>query len=72
MRHSLRAMGDSMGQMEDFYLGQAASGTGDTIESLSEALEGVTLERMLAAAEGIALDTVYFLKNNETGEVQGP
>ena len=72
MRHSLRAMGDSMGQMEDFYLGQSASGTGDTIESLSADLEAVTLERMLAAAEGVALDTVYFLKNNETGEVQGP
>lgn len=70
MRHALYAMGDSMGQMEDFYLGQAASGTQDTLESLAGELETVTMDRMLAAAEGIALDTVYFLKNKEHEEVQ--
>ena len=68
MRHAFRAMGDSLGQMEDFYLGQAATGTADTIESLSSEMEKVTRERMLAAAEGISLDTVYFLKNKEAGE----
>lgn len=68
VRHAFRAMGDSLGQMEDFYLGQAATGTTDTIESLSSEMEKVTRERMLAAAEGISLDTVYFLKNKEAGE----
>ena len=68
VRHAFRAMGDSLGQMEDFYLGQAATGTTDTIESLSSEMEKVTRERMLAAAEGISLDTVFFLKNKETGE----
>ena len=72
MRHALRAMGDSLGQMEDFYLGQAATGTAETIESLSAELDAVTRERMLAAAGGIALDTVYFLKNQESGEVEAP
>lgn len=69
IRHAFRAMGDSLGQMEDFYLGRAATGSEDTIEGLSAELERVTRERMLAAAEGIALDTVYFLKNNEKEEV---
>ena len=63
MRHALCAMGDSLGQMEDFYLGQAVSGLSDTIESLSADLDAVTKERMMAAADGIKLDTVYFLKN---------
>lgn len=65
MRHNLRAMRESMGQMEDFYLGQATGDTDDTIESLSADLDGVTRERMLDAASQIALDTVYFLKNRE-------
>lgn len=69
IRHAFRAMGDSLGQMEDFYLGRAATGSGDTIEGLAADLESVTRERMLAAAEGIALDTVYFLKNYEKEEV---
>ena len=58
--------------MEDFYLGQAAAGTAETIESLSAELDAVTRERMLAAGGGIALDTVYFLKNQESGEVEAP
>lgn len=69
IRHAFRAMGDSLGQMEDFYLGRAATGSEDTIEGLAADLESVTRERMLAAAEGIALDTVYFLKNYEKEEV---
>ena len=70
MRHALRSMGDSQWQMEDFYLGQAASGNRETLESLGAALQAVTRDRMLEAAEGIALDTVYFLKNK--GEVAVP
>ena len=68
MNHALRAMEDSLGQMEDFYLGQAVSGTGETVESLKRALDRVTRERMLEAAAGIVPDTVYFLKNQEHGE----
>lgn len=68
MRHALRTMCDSLGQMEDFYLGQAAGGMSETIDGLREKLEEVTLERMLAAAEGIRLDTVYFLKNKAQKE----
>ena len=69
IRHAFRVMGDSLGQMEDFYLGRAATGSEDTIEGLAADLESVTRERMLAAAEGIALDTFYFLKNYEKEEV---
>ena len=75
MRHALRAMGDSMGQMEDFYLGQAATGSMETIGGLRAELDAVTRERMLAAADGIALDTVYFLENRsdrENEEVEAP
>ena len=63
MRHVLRTMGDSMSQLEDFYLGQAVTGTTDTVESLAADLDAVTRERMLEAAAGIRLDTVYFLRS---------
>ena len=68
MRHALRAMGDSLGQMEEFYLGQAATGTLETIEQLEKELAAVTRDRMLEAAGGLHLDTVYFLKNKENQE----
>ena len=68
VRHAFRAIGDSMWQQEDFYLGQAATGSTETVESLSAAVEAVTRERMIAAAEGIALDTVYFLHGMEEKE----
>ena len=42
MRHVLRTMGDSMSQLEDFYLGQAVTGTTDTVESLAADLDAVT------------------------------
>lgn len=70
MRHALRAMGDSLGQMEEFYLGQAAAGTLETIDQLEQRLKDVTRTRMLDAAAGLALDTVYFLKNKENAEAE--
>ncbi|MCI5843521.1 MAG: insulinase family protein [Clostridiales bacterium] len=75
MRHVLRTMGDSLSQLEDFYLGQAVTGTTDTVESLAVDLDAVTRERMLEAAAGIRLDTVYFLRSSgsaaEESAVQG-
>ena len=40
-------MGDSMGQMEDFYLGQAATGSMETMAAW-RGVDAVTRERMLA------------------------
>ena len=69
IRHGLRAMGDSLGQLEEYYLGQAATGRMETVEELAREVDAVTRERMLDAAAGIALDTVFFLKNRSGEEV---
>lgn len=62
MLSALRTMDDSPAAMEDFYLGQAVTGTFDTPASLAGDIAAVDKSRICAAAESVKLDTVYFLK----------
>ena len=65
MRASLQSLGDSQGAMENYYLGQAATGQDESPEELLVLLSEVTPERIRAAAQSGKLDTVYFLKGRE-------
>ena len=62
------SMGDSQGKLENFYLGQAATGQSESPEDLAEALRDVTAEQVFQAMETVQLDTVYFLKGKEAAE----
>lgn len=62
------SMEDSQGKLENFYLGQAATGQEDTPELLAEQVRHVTAERIFDAMQTVSLDTVYFLKGKETAE----
>lgn len=62
------SMGDSQGKLENFYLGQAATGSHETPEELAEAVRGISLERILNAMRTVSLDTVYFLRGKEAAE----
>jgi len=62
------SMGDSQGKLENFYLGQAATGQHETPEELAAQVRDVTLERITAAMSAVALDTVYFLRGKEAAE----
>lgn len=62
---SLAAMPDGQGAMENWFLGQNATGQTETPEELAAQLREVTPERIRAAAQTITLDTVYFLKGKE-------
>ena len=64
-RASLQSLGDSQGAMENYYLGQAATGQDESPEELLVLLSEVTPERIRAAAQSVKLDTVYFLKGRE-------
>lgn len=66
LRSALRAMEDSAGAMEDFTMGQMATGSDETIPGMLEALAAVTPERVREAAQAVKLDTIYFLKGKET------
>ena len=65
IRASLLSLSDSQGALENFYLGQIAAGVEETPEELAAALEQVTKERIVAAAQTVKLDTVYFLRGKE-------
>ena len=56
------SMGDSQGKLENFYLGQAATGRNESPEELAAQVREVTLERILQAMSTVKLDTVYFLQ----------
>ena len=62
------SMGDSQGKLENFYLGQAATGQSESPEDLAAQLRDVTAERVFQAMETVTLDTVYFLKGKEAVE----
>lgn len=65
MCSSLTSLSDSQGAMENYYLGQTATGVEETPEELMDALRQVTPERVQQAAQSCRLDTVFFLKGKE-------
>ncbi|MDD3346277.1 pitrilysin family protein [Oscillibacter sp.] len=62
------SMGDSQGKLENFYLGQAATGQEETPAELAAQVREVTPERIFAAMKTVSLDTVYFLRGKEAAE----
>ena len=55
-------IGDSQSKLENFWLGQTATGRDDTPEALAEGVRTVSPERIYEAMKTVSLDTVYFLK----------
>lgn len=62
---ALRSALDNPGRMDDYAVGQACIGLSDGMEELITALERVTMEQTVEAANTLTLDTVYFLKGVE-------
>lgn len=63
--NSIRSLADTAFYMEDYYLSQLVGGTNDDFEDLISKLSSVTKEDVVAVAQNIQLDTVYFLSNKE-------
>ena len=61
---SLRATHDAPGSIEGFYATAALSGLGMTTTEYMAAVEAVTLEQVIAAANTVQLHTTYFLKGD--------
>ena len=62
------SMGDSQGKLENFFIGQAATGQSETPEELAAEVRDVTPQRIVDAMQTVSLDTVYFLKGKEAAE----
>ena len=65
----LRAVQDSIGELEGFYLSQALDGLDSGPAELAALAEDVTKEDVQAIAESIECDLIYFLKGS--GEEDG-
>ena len=65
MRSALTSLSDSQGALENYCLGQAATGQSEDPETMQRLLDQVTPERIRAAAQSVTLDTVYFLHGKE-------
>ena len=59
------SMNDSQSKLENFYLGQIATGHSESPEELAAQVREVTPERIFRAMESVQLDTVYFLRGKE-------
>ena len=64
----LRAMTDSPGALEQFYLSQTLKGLDYGPMELASLCEFVTAEEVRSIAAGVELDTVYFLHGQEDEE----
>lgn len=62
---TLRTTLDTQGRLEDYWLSQSAAGLTRSPDELAERVETVTREQVVAAAQDLTLDTVYFLKGRE-------
>ena len=65
---SLRAVSDSQGELEGFYLAQALDGLEYGPLELAELAEDVTREQIAAIAAGVECDMIYFLKGRDPSE----
>lgn len=65
MQNSLKAAGDSLGVIEEWYLTQIMDGASYSPADESQLLDEVTREDIIAAAQKVTLDTVYFLTGKE-------
>lgn len=68
LRNAYNSMGDSQTKLENFYLGQAATGQEESLEEMALEVKETTAERIFEAMKTVKLDTVYFLKGKEAAE----
>lgn len=63
--NALRSLGDDIGYLEDYYLGQAISGTSLSLEDYIEQIKKVTVSDVVRVAKRIQPEMVYFLTGKE-------
>lgn len=64
----LRSVPDGQGSLEDYWMSQSVAGIDSDVEEFIAKLEAVTMEEVVAVAQKLQLDTVYFLKGLEDSE----
>ena len=65
IKNSLRAVTDSTGALEEWYLNRILTGSLQTPAEELAVIDAVTREQVIAAAKAVTLDTVYLLTSKE-------
>lgn len=65
MQNSLKTVGDTLGGLESWHMGQILSGRSRTPEEDYKSLAAVTRGEIIEAAKAITLDTTYILNEKE-------
>lgn len=65
LKNAITSTTDSLSGLEGWYLAQVLRGQQMTPEEDAKLLDSVTIEQVVQAAQGITLDTVYFLTGNQ-------
>jgi predicted Zn-dependent peptidase len=68
-KNSVGSVKDSLAATEDFYMGRTLLGVEESVDEYLEKINKVTREEIIAAAEKIQLDTIYFLKGVQGNEI---
>ncbi len=63
--NALRSLGDDVGHLEDYYLGQAVSRTSIGLNEFIDMISAVTVQDVVRVAEKIRPEMVYFLTGKE-------
>jgi predicted Zn-dependent peptidase len=66
LRNAYASLEDSQAKLENFYLGQAATGQEESPEDMSAAVQDTSADRIFEAMQSATLDTVYFLRGKES------
>ena len=66
-----RELSDSARGLETWYLGRLLEGMDNNPDDVVESLKAVTREQILAAANRVTCDTIYFLNGTLKGEDDG-
>ena len=63
IENSIRTMGDNASALAEFYYSQIISSPSYEIEELLAKIQKVTIQDLVAVADKVKLDTIYFLKS---------
>lgn len=69
LENAYRQLEDSPAAIESYYFGRSLAGVSDTLEECRRRFAAVTKEEVVRAAKRICADTVFFLRQTGSGEV---
>ena len=65
---SIKSIDDEQDTEITYFFGQELTNNRITLEEYIEKIENVTKEKIIEIAKLITINTIYFLKNNDTAE----